>query len=65
MPTLLDEFLDRLKSPSLLGRKPHLNFCSNHFKDNFIFNGRYWPSTHRGFGQAISDGKGWYRPATK
>lgn len=63
MKTALEKFLDRLKSPPILDRKPHINLCSNHFKDDFISKGRHWPSTYRGFGQAFSDGKGWYRSA--
>jgi len=46
------------KSPTILNRKPDLKLCSNHF-NTFSSKGRYWNSLHRG--QAVSDGKGWYK----
>jgi len=48
----------QLKSPTILDRKPALKLCPNHFNTSSS-KGRYWNSSHRG--QAISDGKGWYK----
>ena len=59
MKSTLDIFLNKLKSEDILDRKPGLKLCSNHFKDTFVKSGRYWNSHQRG--QAIRDGKGWYK----
>ncbi len=63
---LIDQVFSKLKSPTIRERKsptmrerkPSLKLCSNHYKDD-ISKGRFWNSYQRG--QAISDGKGWYR----
>jgi len=53
-----EELLNRLKSKTILKRKPRLKLCSNHFKTEYPVH-RIW--TMRG--QAIRDGKGWYKEA--
>ncbi len=51
--------MKNLKSLTILKRKPDLNICSNHRKDNFMSKGRRWDS--KKMGTAHSDGEGWYR----
>jgi len=45
------------RTQKLLGKKPNLKLCSNHFGDKLqMF--RVWDS--KKFGTAYSDGKGWF-----
>ena len=57
--SVLEKFLDRLKSMDILDRKPNLKLCSNHFKDTAPKIHRQWLTQY--MGTAISDNKGWYR----
>lgn len=57
----------KLKSKTILERKPKLKLCPNHYEDN-IFPNRFWDSAKvkdGGNGTAISDGRGWYKPKEK
>ena len=56
MKSVGEELLNRLKSKTILKRKPDLKLCSNHFKDTVSKHGRHFVG-----GQAISDGNGWYK----
>jgi hypothetical protein len=49
----------KLKSETILSRKPNLKICSNHLVDDGPIVKRWWPSQL--MGTAISDGKGWYK----
>ncbi len=51
-----ERIIFRLKSKTILKRKPRLRLCSNHFKDSGPTVKRLWTG-----GQAFRDGKGWYR----
>lgn len=54
---IIESITKRLKSKTILDRKPNLKICSNHLhpeRGKAIT--RYWPS--RQSGQAISDGNG-------
>jgi len=55
---MIDDVINKLKSKTILEKKPNLKLCSNHFKTKFTY-GRYWNSNVKG--QAISDGKKWYK----
>lgn len=46
----------RLKSRTILKRKPHLKLMPNHFKDEGPTIKRLW-----NHGTAVRDGNGWYR----
>ena len=50
--------LSRLKSKTILKRKPNLTICSNHLKEE-IYPKRIWNSSVQG--TAISNGGGWYQ----
>ena len=56
---IMDNVLGRLKSKTILDRKPKLKICSNHLRATYIPSGRYWNSST--LGQAIGDGNGWYK----
>ncbi len=53
-----DTIFSKLKSKTILSRKPNLKICSNHQKDEGPRVYRYWDSMVKG--TAYSDGKGWY-----
>lgn len=51
-----EKLMNPLKSRYILTRKPDLNLCSNHFKEQTSPK-RIWNR-----GTAVKDGKGWYKP---
>lgn len=59
MQKITEAFFNKLKSPTILKRKPNLKICSNHLKDNLVSKGRRWYSGVQG--TAYSNGQGWYK----
>ena len=62
MPAL-EKFLERLKSKTILDRKPNLKICLNHLKDTNVSKGRTWVAPIHG--QAFCDGHGWFVPSQR
>jgi hypothetical protein len=46
-----------LKNPDILKKRPNLELCSNHYRDE-VRPLRVWRSRH--VGTAYADGRGWY-----